>query len=537
MKKTSSHGSPERTIAMLDAGRLSRRHLLTMTAAGAGAAAFAGGLPGGATLAQDAPVRGGTIRGAVALPITSLDPYTAKAASGDFIAFRAIYNNLIEVSNTGDFVPELATEWTISEDGLIYTFTIRTGVTFHDGTTLDAESVKINLDRYRAEGSIFNGANKLAAIDTVEAPDAETLVLNLSTPSAPLLDKLSTCHIVSPTAIEEMGEDLTLHGVGSGPFKSVSWEPNSTAVFERNENYWEIAPDGEPFPYLDGYEIEGVPDDSVRLLNLRSDQFQILERVNPRDVASVQADPNIVLVETPHAVPNLVAMNPNIAPFDNKALRQAVSYALDRQAIVDNISFGTGYTVPLPFPKGAWFYIDEPSPVYDPERAKELLAEAGYPDGIDVTMTHINRTIDTQIAQIVKSQLEAIGINMTIESLERTTWVDLWAAGEGQLGLLQGAMTPTDPDRESGIFQKDSLNNWTDYDNPDIQRLIDEANAVTDREERLAIWKEIAGLVVDDAVYIYIGAIPTIAGVRASVQDLEFVSGMYWENTRTWMQE
>lgn len=229
-------------------------------------------------------------------------------------------------------------------------------------------------------------------------------------------------------------------------------------------------------------------------------------------------------------------MNPNIAPFDNKALRQAVSYALDRQAIVDNISFGTGYTIPLPFPKGAWFYIEEPAPVFDVEQAKALLVEAGYPDGIDVTMTHINRTIDTQIAQIMKAQLEEVGIRMTIESLERTTWVDMWRAGDGQLGLLQGAMTPTDPDRESGIFQKDSLNNWTNYNNEEVQQLIDDANAVTDREQRLAIWKQIAGLVVDDAVYIYIGGIPTIAGVRTGVKDLQFVSGMYWENTRTWIE-
>ena len=516
--------------------RLSRRHLLGMTAAAAalGPAVFAT-----AASAQEGgtPVRGGTIRGAVALPITSLDPYTAKAASGDFIIFRALYNNLLEVGGSGDFIPELATEWTISEDGLTYTFTLVEGVTFHDGTVLDAEAVKVNLDRYKAEGSTFNGAGKLRMIATVDAPDATTVVLNLSKPSAPLLDMLTTCPIVSPTAITEMGEELSLHGVGSGPFRFESWEPNSTAVVVRNENYWEIAPDGEPYPYLDRYEIDGVPDDSVRLLNLRSDQFQILERVNPRDVASVQGDANIQLVETPHAVPNLVAMNPNVAPFDNKALRQAVSYALDRQAIVDNISFGTGYTVPLPFPKGAWFYIDEPSPVYDQERAKELLAEAGYPDGINVTMTHINRTIDTQIAQIMKAQLEEVGIRMTIESLERTTWVDLWAAGEGRLGLLQGGMTPTDPDRESGIFQKDSLNNWTDYDNPELQQLIDDANAITDRDERLRIWKEIAGVVVDDAVYIYIGGIPTIAGVRSRVKDLEFVSGMYWENSHTWLEE
>lgn len=261
--------------------RLNRRHLLGLTAGAAGTLAM--GLGASPVFAQDAsPTRGGTIRGAVALPITSLDPFTAKAASGDFIIYRALYNNLLEVSDTSEFVPELATEWTISDDGLTYTFTIVEGVTFHDGTVLDANAIKVNLDRYRAEGSTFNGAGKLKMIDTVEAPDTTTVVLNLSRPSAPLLDMLTTCPIVSPTAIAEMGEELSLHGVGSGPFRFESWEPGSTAVMVRNESYWEIAPDGEPYPYLDRYEIDGVPDDSVRLLNLRSDQFQILERVNPR---------------------------------------------------------------------------------------------------------------------------------------------------------------------------------------------------------------------------------------------------------------
>jgi peptide/nickel transport system substrate-binding protein len=229
----------------------------------------------------------------------------------------------------------------------------------------------------------------------------------------------------------------------------------------------------------------------------------------------------------------MVAMNPNIAPFDNKLLRQAVSHALDRQAIVDNISFGTGYVTPMPFPKGSWFFIEEPTPVYDPEKAKQLLAEAGYPDGIDVSMTHINRTIDTQIAQIMKAQLEAVGIRMTIESLERTTWVDMWLAGEGQLGLLQGGMAPTDPDSQTGIFRPESSSNWTRWVNPDLEEMIHQSNTITDQEERLAIWRQITELVVDEAVYVFIGAIPTIAGARANVQDISLFSGSIWDATKT----
>jgi peptide/nickel transport system substrate-binding protein len=191
----------------------------------------------------------------------------------------------------------------------------------------------------------------------------------------------------------------------------------------------------------------------------------------------------------------------------------------------------------MPFPKSSWFFIEEPTPVYDPEKAKALLAEAGYPDGIEVPMTHINRTIDTQIAQIMKAQLAEVGITMTIESLERTTWVDLWASGNGQLGLLQGGMAPTDPDAQTGLFRPESTSNWTRWENPELAELIDQSNAVTDQEERLAIWKEITALVVDEAVYIFIGAIPTITGARANVKDVALSGGQVWDGTRTWIDE
>ncbi|MCC6944728.1 MAG: ABC transporter substrate-binding protein [Thermomicrobiales bacterium] len=534
MRQGTDRDMSNAAVVALSTGKISRRQLLTMTAAGVSAAALPG-WDASALALQDAGQRGGSLHGAVALPATSMDPYTARAASGDFIVWRALYNNLIELGQTGDPIPELATEWTISDDGLTYTFSLQPGVTFHDGTVLDAAAIQASLDRFRAEGSTFSGAEKLRVISEIDSSDPGTLVITLSAVNAPFLATLATCPVVSPTAVEEMGEDLTLHGVGSGPFKFESWEPNATAVFSRNENYWELAPDGEPYPLLDEFVLDGVPDDSVRLLNLRSGQFQIIDRINPRDLASVSGDPNIQTVETPHATPHIVAMNPNRAPFDNLLLRQAVSHALDRQAIIDNLSFGTGYTTTLPFPRDAWFFVDDPAPVYDADRAKELLAEAGFSDGIDVKLTHINRTVDTQLAQIVKAQLEAVGFRVEIESLERTTWVDLWKAGDGELGLLQGSAQPTDPDVEAGIFLAGSFINWTEYTNPDVQELLAAANAVTGREERLAIWKEIAGHVVEDAVYIYIGNTPTVAGIRSNVHDVQFVSGLIWELTHASM--
>jgi len=521
-------------VKLLAGTPISRRHFLALTAAGAAAMAVRGAKP---ALADDEIKRGGTLRGAVVGPITSLDPFTSKLSSGDAITYRSLYNSLLEISGTGELIPELATKWTVSEDGLTYTFNLQSGVLFHDGTTLDAEAIKFNLERYKAEGSSYSGADRLRVISTIEAPDAQTLVITLATPNTPFLVNVGVIPIVSPAAVDALGEDFQLKAVGSGPFKYESWEPGSTAKFTRNEQYWETAPDGQPFPYLDSLVIEGAPDDSVRLLNLRSGQFEVNERVNPRDIASISSDPNIQVIETAHATPYIVALNPTKAPFDNKTLRQAVSSALDRQAIIDNISFGTGYTIPIAFPKGAWFYIDAPSPVYDVDAAKKLLADAGYPDGIDVTFSIINRPTDNQIAQIVKAQLDSIGIRTTIDVLERTTWVDLWTARNGQLGILQGGMTPTDPDSQSGWWSDTSLANYAGYDNPKIRELIEQANETTDQAKRLELWKEVTALNVDDAVYIFIGAIPTTMATRKIVTDLETVSGYNWELRATWLNQ
>ncbi len=514
---------------------ISRRQILGLSLATAGA--FAMGVQG-KVLAQDAtPVRGGTLRGAVVGPITSLDPYTSKLSSGDSITYRFMYNSILEISSTGELIPELASEWSISEDGLTYTFTLVEGVTFHDGTPLDGEAIKWNLERYKQEGSSYSSADRLRVIDTIDASTPGTLVITLVSPNTPFLTNMGAVPIVSPTAVESMGDDFQLTGIGSGPFKTVSWEPGATATFERFEEYWETAPDGEALPYLDGVVIEGVPDDSVRLLNLQSGQFEVNERINPRDVATLQANQDIEVIPVSHATPYIIALNPTKAPFDNKLLRQAVAAALDRQAIIDNISFGTGYTLAIAFLPESWFYIEGPQAEYNPDRARELLAEAGYPDGIDITFSIINRPTDATIAQIAKAQLDEVGIRTTIETLERTTWVDLWTAREGEMGCLQGGMTPVDPDGQSGWWSDTSLANYAGYDNPEIRELIAQANQTTDQAERLALWQQVVELNTDDAVYTFIGAIPTTMAVRANVKDLVTVGGIYWQLSDVWLDQ
>jgi peptide/nickel transport system substrate-binding protein len=507
---------------------VNRRDLMTMTIGGVAAIGLGIGAASGA-VAQDAPVRGGTIRGAVVGPVTSLDPYSSLLGSGDGMSYQALYNSLVEVSLAGEVTPELASEWTLSDDQLTYTFTLVEGVTFHDGTALDAEAIKWNLERYKAEGSTHTAADRLRVIETIEATDATTLTITLSSPNAPFLPMLSGCPIVSPAAVEELGEDFQLQGVGSGPFRFESWEPGSAATFVRNESYWEVAPDGEPFPYLDSLVVDGVPDDSVRMLNLRSGEFQLNERLNPLDFSTIGTVEGVELVETTLATSYLVAMNVTKAPFDNPVLRQAVQSAVDRAAVIDNISFGTGYTSSFAFPQGSWFFIEEPAPVFDTEAAKATLAEAGYPDGIDITLSIINRPVDNQISQIVKAQLDEVGIRTTIEVLERTTWVDLWSARGGEMGILQRGAGGIDPDEQSAFFSPTNIANFAGYESPEILELIDQSNQTVDQEARLDFWKQIVEIMIADAAYVFMGCVPAPGAKRVEVQELEIVQSSTWK--------
>lgn len=509
-----------------------RRRLLTLSAATLAAAGL-----GGATfatphaVAQDAPARGGSVKGAVVGPVTSLDPFSSLLGSGDGMAYQALYNSLLDLSVTGDLVPELATAWVISEDALTYTFTLVEGVTFHDGSALDAAAIKWNIERYMAEGSTYSAAERLKVISGIETPSASEITFTLSAPNAPFLLVVSACPIVSPTAVDALGEDFQLKSVGSGPFKFDTWTPGSAATFARNENYWELAPDGQPFPYIDTYIIDGVPDDSVRMLNLKSGDFQINERLSPLDASTIATVADVDAIETTAATAYLVAMNVTKAPFDNPTLRQAVQSALDRAATIDNISFGTGYVASMAFPNNAWFFIDDPAPVFDVETAKASLAEAGYPDGIDITMTIINRPIDNQISQIVKSQLDAVGIRTSIEVLERTTWVDLWTAREGQIGILQRGTGGIDPDDQSAFFSPTNIGNFAGYVSQPVQELIVEANSTVEQEPRLAAWKEIVGTMIADAAYVFLGCVPAPGAKRKELQNLNIVGTIGWNLT------
>jgi peptide/nickel transport system substrate-binding protein len=501
-------------------------------------------LTGSVLWAQDAtPQRGGTVRAACVAAITSLDPQTSQLGICDGTAYLLLYNRLVALDDQGNITPQIATEWMVSDDGLTYTFTLREGVTFHDGTPVNAEAVKFSLDRVRDPESPSVYASRLAAISEINVIDDTTVEIILSQINIAFLPTLTASGwIVSPTAVEAFGEDFAFNAVGSGPFRLVSWTPGDVAVFERNPDYWEAGADGEPLPYLDGVELVSLEDETVRFLNTQSGEFQLNERISLRDVAAVESSDTLQLLTTASSTAYAVTFNSEQPPFDNLALRQAVQMALDDEAIIENLSLGTGYTSSFPFPREAWYFQTATNPDTDLDRARELLAEAGYPDGLSLTLTHISRPIDAQLAQIVQAQLAQIGITVEIQALERTAWLDIWLVNpgentEGQLAVFQNTVSLDDPDGKAFFVDPNSTVNFGKWNNPDAWQAVLDARATADPAERAALWNGAVEMLIADAGYVWLGNVPVVGAAISTLQGLELAGGAWWSLTSAWLEQ
>lgn len=488
----------------------------------------------------DMPQRGGTVSAVCVAALTSLDPQSTQLGVCDRVAYDALYNQLIRINTAGEILPEIAESWDVSEDGLTYTFHLRAGVAFHDGMPVDAGAVKFSIDRMRDPESESPVAGNLTAIQAVNVIDEQTVEVALSGFNAPFLSTLAgAATIVSPAAVAEYGDDYRFNAVGSGPFKLVSWTPGEEAVLERNENYWEIGADGEALPYLDGVVLTGIEDNTVRLLNLQSGEFDLNERILPRDVPTIEGDDDLKVVETVNATAYTVTFNVSQPPFDDVRLRLAVQAALQPDALIENLSEGIGYYANFPFPLDAWYWVDQPRQVYDPELARQLLAEAGYPDGLDVVYTHINRTVDAQMAQIVQAMLAQVGIRIDIQALERTSWLDIWLVGagentEGQMAGFQNGVTPGDPDGKAMFFQPGGIVNFADYNNEIAWGRIEDSRTTLDQAARAEAWADLVEIQLEEAPYVWVGNIPVIGAARARVQDITLTPSSGWLLTETW---
>jgi peptide/nickel transport system substrate-binding protein len=494
------------------AGHISRRDLLRRSAMFGGAAVAAttlgpllaackssGSTATSSTSAAGKPVTGGTLTAALTGNPSSMDP----AGAGIYTSLQVldnVFNKLITMDETGQFVGELASSWKQVDD-LTYTFSLVDNATFHNGEKFTANDVKYTFERIVNPKTASSYASAYTAIKTIEVVSPTEVTFHLSSPFAPLLTNLAqNGEIVNQKAIES--GDPTRKPVGTGPFMFVEWVQGDHITLKRNPSYFKAGQ-----PYLDQIVFRFLLVDKSRISALQSGQVDWVDAVPLDQLPALRKDPSYRYVtSTVAGIPDFIAMNTSKAPFNNKALRQAVQAAVDRKEILNIAYFGAGEIGSMEVPSGSkWYGGTDPfasGPNLD--LAKQKMAEAGYANGLTVTFLSLPQYPELQkTAVVLKDQLQKIGINLQIKQQEVTVWFGAYAKGDYEMTSAYWSGT-IDPDNfYSTQLATGSANNYTKYSNPTLDAMISKARAMTDESGRKALYEQIRGIVWDDAPLVF----------------------------------
>ena len=448
----------------------------------------------------------------------SLDPQ-AVTATNDFRILVNIYDGLVRFKpGTLQVEPALATDWTISDDGLTYTFHLREGVTFQDGTPFDADAVKFTFDRMLKDDNPYHDTGPFplafffSAVDTITAVDPSTVKFTLKEPYAPFLSNLAypTGLIVSPAAVKKYGKDFGRHPVGTAAFKFAEWDPNAKVVVSRNDDYWDGAPS------LEAVVFRPIADANTRVAEMLSGGIDLMVEVPPDNLKVFRNDPNYEVYEQigPHLW--FLILNTKEGPFSDKRVRQAVNYAIDKKAIVDNILQGTAEVAAGPIPPAFEWATDgsvKPYP-YDPDKAKKLIREAGA-EGKTITFYVAeggSGMLDpVAMATAIQADLAKVGLKARIETYEWNTFLSNVNPGlQGKADMAEMAWMTNDPDtlpflalRSDAVPSKGGFNSGY-YSNPKVDELLTKARRTTDQAERAKLYEQVQEIVHDDAPWAFI---------------------------------
>jgi len=403
------------------------------------------------------------------------------------IVYTALCDKLVDIDPDLNIVPQLATDWSWSDDETELTMSLREGVVFHDGTPFNADAVVANIDRSKNLPE-SRRKSEVASISAVEAVDEFTVRITLDAPDATLLAQLSdrAGMMISPTAAEEMGTDFGSAPVCSGPFRFVERVQQDRIALERFADYWnadEI--------HLEAVTFLPIPDTTVRLANLRAGDLDMIERLAATDLASARSDANLTVVDITGLGYQGITMNVGNGPRseepfgEDARLRQALSLSIDRNALNQVVFEGAFTPGNQPVPPGATFYDARfPVPERDVEAARALLAEAGFADGVELTVQVANNPVQTQVMEVVQAMAAEAGINISIRATEFATLLQQQTAGEYQ-GSQVGWSGRTDVDGNIHQFVTcEGGINDSGFCDPRVDELLDRARTSNDPQVR-----------------------------------------------------
>jgi len=429
-------------------------------------------------------------------------------------------------SVSGQIVPHLATSATMSDDGMSWTLTLRDDVEFHNGMPFNAEVVKGSMDRLRDPATAAPFAWILGTIQSMDVVDEYTIRFNLSMPFAPFLSHLthSGVAIVHPDVVAELGERHYEAPVGTGPFRIVNWDRGNQVVLERFDGYW-----GTP-PSIERLVFRTVPEDTTRVAMLESGEVDVA-RVPAQDVIRVDANPNVSVFNVSGVRTIFIYFNHSMEPFTDVRVRQAINHAINIDEIADFVHGGTVRPSDAAVAPGIFGYEPVGRYAHDPERARALLAEAGFPNGFDMVLHSPTARYpgDIQTSEAIQSQLADVGINATIETMEWTSYIPFTGRpveeNEVQMAMLGWGTVTGDADYGLYALFHTSQHapagfNRGFYSNAVVDALLEQARTSSDTSLRQQAYEDVLELLYQDAAWLFLYSEAQIVGVRNNVEGL-----------------
>ncbi|GAB4567571.1 MAG: glutathione ABC transporter substrate-binding protein GsiB [Anaerolineae bacterium] len=516
--------------------RWTRRDFLRMVGVSAGAAALAacapavpapGAQPAAPAAEQPAPApeKPKEIVVAQYADAISLDPQD----TNDNISYgieKLMFEGLVGFNEKMEMIPQLAERWEASPDATEFTFYLRKGVKFHDGTPFNAEAVKFNFDR------ITNPDNKLKRyglyriIAKTEVIDEYTVKFTTSEPFGAMLATFAhpAGGIISPTAAQQYTDikEFGKHPVGTGPYRFVEWVPGDHVTVEKNPDYW----DPDNGPQVDRIIIKPVPESGTRIAMLQAGDAHFINTLPPAQAEVVKGSSDISITENESIYTFWVAMNTQREPYTDKRVRQALNYAVDKQAIIDAVLRGYGRMADSPIAPRVWGYIPVKTYEYDPDKAKALLAEAGYGDGFKTTLWCAESSQAREVAVAIQAQLAEVGVEVEVVAMESATLSAerFKPLEENKSELNYAGWSPSTGDADWGLRPLLATEAWPPtlfnlafYSNPQVDEYIKAGLATSDPEKRKAAYAEVQKIVMEDAPWIFLWVPINLGGIRNEV--------------------
>ena len=474
------------------------------------------------------PAKGGRLVVCQPAEPAGLDPTANTAAAIDRVVYANIYEGLIKVDRYGNFIPGLTASWKASPDALTYTFYLRKDVTFHNGEPFNAQVVKWNLERAKGPNSVNAHPEYFRGIATIDTPNDLTLVLTLKD-----VDALFIAHLAEGDAVMlpmKGHENAKSHPIGTGPFKFSKWVRGDRVEMVRFDGYW-----NPELPYLDAVTFKFIGDASAQIAALKAGDIDVIGYIAaPESAKELAADKRFKVYAGTTTAEVIMSTNNKAKPFDDKLVRQAMAYAIDRQAVVDLVMFGYGTPIGSHWSPSTPYYVDLTRKfAYDPEKAKALLAKAGYPNGFEATIKlPAIYSYSRRAGEVIADMLAQVGIKLKIEIVEWGQWIDrIFKKKEFQLTMI-GHVEAWD----IGIYAKPDY--YFQYDSLAFRDAYAKALKAPNNEEKAKWFGRCQEIITEDAVNGYLFSAPSLPVMKAMVQD-------WWQNyptialdcTQVWIQK